>query len=296
MSSRVPNPRRLLVASCLIAIPLLFVWRPAAAQTVNLTGVWASVIHEDAPERILGPAVGDYSGLPITPAARMRADSWDASLLTLPEHQCKPHPSTYGFRSGGNLHIWADVDDATQDLVKLNTQIQWMEQKREIWMDGRPHPPEYAAHTWAGFSTGQFRQGQLIVQTTHLKTGWMRRNGLALTDRTVMEDRFIRHGEFLTHVYLINDPSYLSEPLVRTSSFRLTELITVAPYPCESVEEVDRAAGIVPHHLPGTNPFLHEFADRFNLPYEATRGGADTALPEYAKRIANTTRTTAPNR
>jgi hypothetical protein len=33
--------------------------------------------------------------------------------------------------------------------VKLNTHIQWQEKEREIRMDGRPHPPEYAAHTWA---------------------------------------------------------------------------------------------------------------------------------------------------
>ena len=44
----------------------------------------------------------------------MRAEAWDASLLSMPEHQCKPHPSTYGFRGVGNLRISADVDDATQ--------------------------------------------------------------------------------------------------------------------------------------------------------------------------------------
>jgi hypothetical protein len=85
-----------------------------------------------------GPDIGDYAGLPINDAARLRADTWDASLLTLPEHQCKPHPSTYGFRGVGNLRIAQVFDDATQRLVKINTQIQWMEQKREIWMDGRP--------------------------------------------------------------------------------------------------------------------------------------------------------------
>jgi hypothetical protein len=54
---------------------------------------------------IPGPDVGDYAGLPITPAARKRANTWEASLLTLPEHQCKPHPSTYGFRGIGQLRL-----------------------------------------------------------------------------------------------------------------------------------------------------------------------------------------------
>jgi hypothetical protein len=274
------------LAGLLVVVALLFVGRSASAQVVDLSGVWAPIMHEDAPERAGGPEVGDYLGLPITDAVRLRADSWDASLLTLPEHQCKPHPSTYGFRGVGNLRIWNDVDDATQNLIKINTQIQWMEQKREIWMDGRPHPPEYAPHTWQGFSTGEFRQGQLVVRTTHLKAGWIRRNGLVLTDQATMEDRFLRHGDLITHVYLIQDPYYLSEPLIKTNGFRLTNQSVLQPYPCESVEEVDRPQGVVPHHLPGQNPYLHEFADRFKLPYEATRGGAETALPEYAKKIA----------
>ena len=32
---------------------------------------------------------------------------------------------------------------------------------------------------------------------------------------------------------------------------------------------------------PGANPFLHEFADKYHLPVEATRGGAATMYPEY---------------
>jgi len=284
------------LAAFAVVVASLFASRPALAQVVDLSGVWAPIMHEDAPERAGGPEVGDYLGLPITDAVRMRADAWDASLLTLPEHQCKPHPSTYGFRGVGNLRIWNDIDDATQDLLKINTQIQWMEQKREIWMDGRAHPPAFAAHTWQGFSTGQYRQGQLIVQTTHLKAGWIRRNGVVLTDQAVMEDRFLRHGDLITHVTMIQDPYYLSEPIIRTNGFRLTNQLNVAPYPCESVEEVDRPRGVIPHHLPGTNPYLHEFADRWKLPYEATRGGAETALPEYAKKIATAPRTTAPSR
>jgi hypothetical protein len=264
----------------------LLVSRTASAQVVELAGVWAPLMHEDAPERAGGPEVGDYLGLPINDNMRLRGDSWQASLLTMPEHQCKPHPSTYGFRGVGNLRIWNDVDDATQALIKINTQIQWMEQKREIWMDGRAHPPAYAAHTWQGYSTGKYVGGQLVVETDHLKAGWIRRNGLALTDAATMEDRFIRHGETLTHVYIISDPNYLTEPLIKTNGFRLTNQVAVQPYPCESVVEVVRDRGAVPNYLIGKNPYLHEFAGRFKLPYEATRGGAETALPEYAKKIA----------
>ena len=37
----------------------------------------------DQPERGPGPELGDYLGLPITDDARLHADSWDASRLTL---------------------------------------------------------------------------------------------------------------------------------------------------------------------------------------------------------------------
>src|SRR4030095_2585855 len=114
---------RYFLHTLMCALVLIGVARPASAQ-VDLTGMWAPIFHEDQVERIPGPDVGDYAGLPINDALRMRADTWDASLLTLPEHQCKPHPSIYGFRGVGNLRIWVDQDPATQQVIDINTQLQ----------------------------------------------------------------------------------------------------------------------------------------------------------------------------
>jgi hypothetical protein len=270
--------------TCFVLAVIVVCARPASAQ-IDLSGIWAPIMHEDQLERAPGPDLGDYLGLPITDAARTRALTWDASLLTMPEHQCKPHPSIYGFRGVGNLRIWMDADPTSQQVIKLNTQIQWMEQRREIWMDGRPHPPEYAAHTWQGFSTGRWEGEALVVRTTHLKAGWIRRNGLVLSDKATMEDRFYRHGDFLTHVYIISDPYYLSEPLVKTNGFRLQLNGAIQPYPCESVVEVPREKGVVPNILPGVNQAPEEFAARHGVPVEAALGGAETALPEYAQKM-----------
>jgi len=258
--------------------------RPAAAQ-IDLSGIWAPIMHEDQAERAPGPEIGDYAGLPITPEARSRALTWDASLLTIPEHQCQPHPSTYGFRGVGNLRIWVDQDPQTQQVLKINTQIQWMEQRRQIWMYGRPHPPEYAAHTWQGYSTGRWEGDTLVVTTTHLKAGWIRRNGLPLSDQATMEDRFIRHGDLLTHISMVSDPYYTSEPVVKTNGFRLGLNNRLDPYPCESVTEVVRAKGVVPNHLPGTNKAIDEYAAKYHMPVEAAGGGAETALPEFAAKM-----------
>jgi len=269
---------------CFALALLTIAARPAAAQ-VDFSGIWAPIFHEDQLERVPGPEIGDYAGLPINDALRMRALTWDASLLTIPEHQCKPHPSTYGFRGVGNLRIWVDQDPATQQVTKINTQIQWMEQRRQIWMDGRPHPADYERHTWQGFSTGRWEGDTLVVTTTHLKAGWIRRNGLAISDKATMEDRFIRHGDLLTHISIVSDPYYLTEPVVKTNGFRLALNGRLDPYPCESVVEVVRPKGAVPSHLPGTNNANEEYAALHNMPVEAAMGGAETALPEFAQKM-----------
>ena len=164
----------------------------------------------------------------------------------MPEHQCKPHPSTYGYRGIGGPRIDRIVDPKNFSVIALTMHIPWMEQRRIVWLDGRPHPPEYAAHTWQGFSTGRWEGETLVVDTTHLKAGWIRRNGLALSDKATMREYFIRHGNTLTHTYVISDPYYLSEPMIKTSGFQLANNDNLAPYPCQAVEEVDRPPASCP--------------------------------------------------
>jgi hypothetical protein len=40
---------------------------------VDLSGAWGQRFHEDLPERGAGSEIGDYLGLPINAAARLRA-------------------------------------------------------------------------------------------------------------------------------------------------------------------------------------------------------------------------------
>jgi len=253
---------------------------------MDLSGEWAPLFHEDQLERIPGPDIGDYLGLPINEAARLHGDSWDASLLTLPEHQCKPHPADYSPRGPANLRIWREIDHDSQNLIAIHTHISWQQPERTIWMDGRPHPPEYAAHTWQGFSTGKWDGDMLTVTTTHLKMGWIRRNGIPRSDKAVLTEHFVRHDNVLTLISVIQDPIYLTEPFVRTTNWALDPHQIIAPYPCQAVVEIERPQGTVPNHLPGANNFLREFAAKFNLPFEPTRGGADTMYPEYAAKVA----------
>jgi len=268
---------------CFLPI-LLLAGIPAPAQT-DPAGEWSPRYHEDQPERRPGPEIGDYLGLPITNAARLRGDAWDASLLTVPEHQCKPHPSDYSPRGPAELRISKEIDRDTQQLIAYHTHISWEAPERTIWMDGRPHPPANAAHTWQGFSTGKWEGDMLTITTTHLKIGWIRRNGIPRSDRATVVEHWMRHENYLTWMVIITDPVYLTEPFVRTTDFVLDPDQQIAPYPCEVVVEIERPRGAIPHHLPGTNPFLNEFADKHDLPRIAARGGAETMYPEFIQRM-----------
>ena len=82
----------------------------AAAAGVDLTGEWAPRFHEDQPERVPGPELGDYLGIPINLAARMRGEVWEASIQTLWEWQCRPHSADYIWRGPSPVRIWKEVD------------------------------------------------------------------------------------------------------------------------------------------------------------------------------------------
>jgi len=51
---------------------------------VDFSGEWAPRFWEDQPERVPGPELGNYLGVPINEAARMRGDTWDAAMQTTP--------------------------------------------------------------------------------------------------------------------------------------------------------------------------------------------------------------------
>jgi hypothetical protein len=269
----------------LLAVAAMLTAHPASAQ-VDFSGAWAPLYHEDLPDRIPGPELADYTGLPITDAARSRADSYDADRISVvSQYECRPHGADYSMRGLANMRIDAIRDQVTQQLVAFHTRMSFQDMERTIWLDGRSHPSEYAAHTWQGFSTGTWQANMLNIYTTHLKESYLRRNGLPRSDKATFTDHWVRHGDYLTVATVITDPAFLTEPVVRTQTWVLDPGQAMTRDVCEEVPEVPKASDYVPHHLPGTNPYLHEFADWYGLPFEATRGGAETLYPEYRKRM-----------
>jgi len=256
----------------------------AALAQVDFSGEWAPRFHEDQPERVPGPELGDYLGLPINEAARMRANTWSASMMTLPEWQCRPHSADYIWRGPSPVRISQEVNPLTRQVTAIHAE--WLRSiDRPIYLDGRPHPPDYAAHTWAGFSTAKWEGDMLTIYTTHLKEGYIRRNGMARSDKATLVEHWMRHGKFLTVVTIVTDPVYLTEPFIRSTDYQLDLHQQIPPYPCEMVQEVERPKGDVPHILPGENTFLNEFPAKHGLPAAAAMGGAETMYPEYRKKL-----------
>jgi hypothetical protein len=280
----------------LSVVILVTVGTGSAVAQVDLTGEWAARLHEEVLLRRdpPGPSIGDYTGLPVNDAARLKADSWDASILSLREHQTTPSSAIYWARSLANMRITPVVDRTTQQVtaytIYRSPGTGAGGTTRTIWMDDRPHPPAYAAHTWLGFSTGRWDGQTLVVETTHIKMGMIQRNGLPHSDEATMTERFMRHGDVLTVVSIADDQEYFEEPLVRTTNWVIDPTQQLEPIPTRIVDEVaGHPEGYVPHHLPGANPYLNEFADHVHLPVEATRGGARTMYPEYQQRLRELT-------
>lgn len=273
-----------ILISCLLFF-VGFLSRPAFAQ-VDLSGYWGQKMTEDQPERGPGPEIGDYTGMPINEADRVRADTWNAQKWEMLDHQCNPHPADYAPRGPANMQIWPEIDDFSQEIIAWHTVTAYMLNQRTIYVDGRPHPSENAPHTWQGFSTGEWEGDMLKVTTTHLKEGWIRRNGLARSDRGILIEYYIRHGDYFTLVSFVEDPVYLTKPFVRTSNWVLDLGGHGHGNYCMPRVEVPRPDGWVAYNLPGKNPWLTEFASRWGIPVEATRGGAETMYPEYQEKLA----------
>lgn len=280
------------VVACMVEGLFLLASTPALSQ-VDLSGHWAQKIHEDTAERNKGPAIGDYSGLPINEAARMRADTWDAAKWSVPEHQCEPHPADYAPHGPASVRIWSEVDPITQDVIAWHVVFMFMTSHQTIWMDGRPHPPKEAAHTWMGFTTGKWEGDTLVSTTTHLKEGWLRRNGVPRSDKATLTEYWIRHDNYLTVVAVIEDPVYLTAPLIRSWDWTLSLGFQIAPFNCVYRNDSGLPKGYVAHHLPGENPGLEESRSKLKLPLEAMLGGKQTMYPQFASHLRSLDRKSA---
>jgi hypothetical protein len=212
----------------------------------------------------------------------MRADTGDISDWSIPEFVCRPHPGVYNWYYGGGFRITKENDPISRDLVAYHIQF-LRSPDRAVYMDGRPHPPEYAYHTWGGFSTGKFDGNTLVITTTHLKESYIRANSAMFSEKSKVTEYLMLDGDLLTVTTLLEDPVYMEEPHLQSISFRRSVHQELPFFPCTiGVENVQEG---FPHFLPGKNPYIKDASKAQGIPYEALRGGAETMYPEYREKL-----------
>jgi len=274
----------------IVALLALSAIRPVPAQEnspPDLTGTWRWVNHEDERDRNPGAFPGDYRGLPLNDAARMRADTYDEEInSTSSLLQCRPRTPGYQPKGLDPMRIDKVADPLTRQLVAYRISYEKTPGERVIWVDGRPSPSAYALHSWDGFSTGKFRGDTLEITTTHLKESYVRRNGVATSFRATVIEQMSLEEPYLEVTFTVIDPDYLTEPLVRSATYMRAPTLQLPPYPCQPEDNQLGEKYRVPHYLPGENPYLTESGFKYKTPQEGVRGGAPTLYPEWRTRAA----------
>jgi len=251
----------------------------SASQTsgIDISGSWAAAGGGGGENELV-----DYAGEPLNEAGRMYALTWNPTMMTTRQQQCAGY-EPIRLLERGSRRFWEVRDPYTQKLIAIGMYGQITEGTRTVWMDGRPHPPAYAKHSFLGFATGKYEGNVLTVYTTHLKRNWIRTpNGVPFSDQATLVEHFIRHGDRLTYVTVLTDPVYFTEPLLTTADMvRSNRNPDAWLYACDDGEQIlNKQPDQVPNYLFGQNPYLREHADRYHLPLLAMLGGAETMYPD----------------
>jgi hypothetical protein len=267
-------------ALCFLLLLVMLPARPAKAQA-DILGEWSPRVYND------GMDVGDYTGIPLNEAARLRAESWHPDQIDLPENECRPHPIDVGLRvSVSQLRIIPEFDPETQQQVGYRLHVAWQQPEQVIYTDGRPDPSPNAPHKWSGFSTGHWEGNTLVYTTDHLKEAYLTRTGVPRSAKSTVTTRIHRYGNYLNVTFIIDDPAYLTQPYIREYSWVYAPDQVIAPFPCEIIPDgTILPAGSVPNFLPGKNDILYNFATEYGIPPEASLGGAETLSPDYIKKL-----------
>ena len=209
-----------------------------SAAAIDLTGAWVSVISEDWTLRMVTPRKGDYTRVPMTPAARKIAGAWDPAKDEAAGESCRAYGAAGIIRLPGRLRI------SWQDDNTMKTELEAGNQTRLFHFGAVPPP---TAPSWQGQSVGEWqytvvppRSGELKVVTSQLRAGYLRKNGVPYSANTTMTEYFHRmaapNGDvWLTIVTEVKDPENLREPFVQSTHFKkLPDGAAFKPEPCSA--------------------------------------------------------------
>ena len=211
-----------------------------AAAPYDITGYWVSLTTDDWRYRMLTPPKGNVDYLPITAEGRRVTNAWDPAKDTAAGEQCK----AYG--AGGIMRLPARLRVAWEDDNTLRMDIDAGGQTRRFLFEGTSrlatvHPPP-AMPSWQGHSVARWeiprpdvfrgevvqgppRFGQLKVITTHLRPGYVRRNGVPYSANATITEYFVllvdgSGQEYLVVTTSVDDPAYFQPPYIKTYEFK----------------------------------------------------------------------------
>jgi hypothetical protein len=220
--------------------------RPAgAADMPNLEGYWwpargaggermpeltSKLPADGAVIRDLGTPSrtgGDFSDLDVKPAARAEAMAWNPMDEETVSKVCKPPSIIYGMPGPFPFEIY-------QSDTLMVFKLEYYDQVRIVFLDGRPHPGDDYPHTTVGHSIGHWEGDTLVVDTTHLASSTMMGNGLRHSDELHLIERFrlSADGKYLHWTQDIEDPVVLNNHGVRYGVVERREGY-VYPYDCD---------------------------------------------------------------
>ena len=203
-----------------------------AAAPIDLTGFWVSIVTEDWRFRMLTPGKGDYASVPLNAEAIKVADAWDPAKDEAAGNQCKSYGAAAIMRVPGRVHIsWEN-----ESTLKIETDAGM---QTRLFYFGRPQPPS-AQPAWQGFSVAQWeyaggargpqpgegsRGGDLKVVTTHMRPGYLRKNGVPYSGNAILTEYFHRTLEpngdsWLIVTTLVEDQQYLTQPFQTSTHFK----------------------------------------------------------------------------
>jgi hypothetical protein len=202
---------------------------PKAAAPIDLVGNWVSIVSEDWRWRMVTPTKGDYASIPITPAAQKLADDWDPANDEAAGEQCRSYGAAAIMRVPGRLRI------AWQDDNTLKVEIDAGMQTRLFhfgsWKAGQ-EPPGWQGDSVASWEVPRAPRGakdgpkfgNLKVITTHMRPGYLRKNGVPYSADAQVTEYWDVHkdpgGEWLVITTLVDDRQYLQMQYVTTSNFK----------------------------------------------------------------------------
>ncbi len=191
------------------------------ATPVDLTGYWVSVVTTlDWRFRMVLPPRGDYFGVRMSPAAVKIADAWDPAKDEAAGEQCKSFGAAGIMRVPGRLHITKPDDKTLRIDIDAGTQTRIFHFGDWKAPGGEP--------TWQGDSVASWDtsgSGGLKVVTTHMRPGYLRRNGVPYSANAVLTEYYdvVKEKSGEQRIVLtssVDDPTYLAGPFAGSVHFK----------------------------------------------------------------------------